>query len=512
MLASPAFRPVLDAYVREKMRAAAADRKSFEAQGEGALADLAQTWERFYASCLAEFTDRLGCDLPGAFRRLQDGGQVEVIAGPATHPYLPLLALDTSIDAQISQGVATYRRYFGRAPDGMWLPECAYRPARPASGGRSYAPARRGLEAFLADHGIGYFFLDGAHAADQPAGGASAAAGGQALPAPPAGVYGQGYYNAAARRARGAAGPASDGGCLDIYSVYKTGAAGAEVPFFIRDTETSGQVWSSAGYPGDPGYMEFHKKRDPGGLRYWRVTDRHSDLGGKMVYEPEKAAAHVGEHAAHFARLVEGKLRAYRKRTGRTGVLTLLFDAELFGHWWFEGIGWLGALVSALDANYVTIERASTALASVNPRGAVSLPEGSWGEGGRHFLWYNKETVWMWRRLYRMEQEMGRAVKGAGGGATAKRLLRQMARELFLAQSSDWQFLISTRSAADYGEARFLGHYNAWTELYAMLGRLRASGALKDAEKRALRAIEEKDALFDDVRPEWFEERTPDGL
>jgi predicted glycosyl hydrolase (DUF1957 family) len=171
-----------------------------------------------------------------------------------------------------------------------------------------------------------------------------------------------------------------------------------------------------------------------------------------------------------------------------------------------------GALVSALDANYVTIEMASTALASVNPRGAVSLPEGSWGEGGRHFLWYNKETAWMWQRLYGMEREMGRAVREAGDGATAKRLLRQMVRELFLAQSSGWQFLISTRSAGDYGEARFLGHCNAWKELYAMLGLLRASGALKDAEKRALRAIGEKDALFDDVRPEWFEERTQDGL
>jgi 1,4-alpha-glucan branching enzyme len=303
---------------------------------------------------------------------------------------------------------------------------------------------------------------------------------------------------------------AGDG--LDVYGVYKTGAPGKDVAFFTRDTETSEQVWSSEGYPGDPWYMEFHKKRDPGGLRYWRVTDRHSGLGDKMVYEPQKAAGRVEEHARHFARLLEDRLRGYRKRTGRTGVLTLLFDAELFGHWWFEGIDWLGALVSALDPNYVTIERASTALNSVNPRGAVSLPEGSWGEGGRHLLWHNKETAWTWQRLYEAERDMVRAVKEAGDDATTGRLLRQMARELFLAQSSDWQFLISTGTAGDYGESRFLGHYGAWKELYDMLGRYRKSGTLGDTEKQALSAIERKDALFDDVNPEWFEERKKDGL
>ena len=133
MLASPSFRSAFGEYAQEKAEAAYIDRRTFEAKGETALAALAEGWERFYALCLADFRNRYGSDLPGAYRRLQEEGQVEIVASPATHAYLPLLSLDSSIDAQVNQGVAAYRRYFGREPAGMWLPECAYRPAGPAS-------------------------------------------------------------------------------------------------------------------------------------------------------------------------------------------------------------------------------------------------------------------------------------------------------------------------------------------------------------------------------------------
>ncbi len=510
MLASPSFRSAFEEYAREKAEAAYIDRRTFEARGETALAALAEGWERFYALCLADFKNRYGSDLPGAYRRLQEEGQVEIVASAATHAYLPLLSLDASIDAQVSQGVATYRRYFAREPAGMWLPECAYRQAGPASVGRSYAPARRGIEDFLAAHGIRYFFVDGRQAARQ-AGPAASSFTADVMPPLDEGAYQGGYYNAAPRRTGRAATSRGDSD-FDVYGIYKTAGPGAQVAFFSRDTDTSSQVWGSDGYPGDPSYLEFHKKRDPGGLRYWRVTDRQTGLGDKMVYEPGQAAARVEEHARHFARLIEGRLSDYRKETGRTGVLTLLFDAELFGHWWFEGVSWLGALVSALDPNYVTIERASTALKSVDPRGAVSLPEGSWGEGGRHLLWYNKETAWMWQRLYEAERDMARAVETAGSDGITGRLLRQMARELFLAQSSDWPFLVSTHTAGDYGESRFLGHYDAWKALYDMLGRIQKSGVAANADKEALAAIEKEDDLFDDVNPDWFSERTEDGL
>jgi 1,4-alpha-glucan branching enzyme len=402
----------------------------------------------------------------------------------------------------------------------MWLPECAYRPATAALNGPAETPARSGLESVLAAHDLKYFFIDGDHLArrSSPAGygdlldtrldlGRERAAGRMYLP------YVQGACEtpeeiaAGVDRDRAAASP-------DLYRIYRTGEpSSGEAAFFARDTATSQQVWSAQwGYPGDPFYLEFHKKHSPGGLRYWRVTDHAGDLGTKLVYEPGQARQRVEEHARHFAHLVQGRLRRYHRETGNRGVLTLMFDAELFGHWWFEGIPWLGALVSGFDENYVKIEKASAALAYSEPPSTTSLPEGSWGEGGHHLIWYNNETAWTWRYLHEVERDMERALAAVPDGGISGRLLRQMAREIFLLQSSDWQFLISTKTAADYGRSRFLGHYRAYMDLSRMADRFRLTGSLTEADRRRLRALEERDCLFDDVNLEWFRERTSDGL
>ncbi len=520
MLASPLFKSELRDYLGEKIRAADRDRCTFKDQGEVEMAALAAEWQRFFESRLADFTDVYEEDLLRAFRQFQDAGQIEIIVSAATHAYLPLIRRDSSIDAQIGQGVATYRKHFSKEPAGMWLPECAYRPESPPQEGRPRLAARRGLEAFLAAHYLKYFFVDGRHFP-----GKSENLGsydfevdhGLALVGA---TQGPGVY---ADRLGGARVPLPEGETpqeltlmeeyMGIYAIHKTGRPGSETAFFTRDTDTSQQVWSaSRGYPGDPYYLEFHKKRDPGGLRYWRVTDRRVDLGSKMAYEPGRARERVQEHARHFAHTVQEKLRRYHRETGRTGVLTLPFDAELFGHWWFEGPAWLGALVSAFDENCVTIEKASTALENIVPLGAINLPEGSWGEGGHHFIWHNKETAWTWRSLYEAERNMERAVRKAANDEVSERLLKQMARELLLMQSSDWQFLISTKTAGDYGKSRFLGHHHACRELGSIFDRYRKKGVLSDRDRARLRLLEKRDAIFDNVKLEWFKERTEDGL
>jgi len=517
MLASPLFKSALKEYIGEKIRAAILDQRSFRDPTEADMAALAARWQSFYEARLADFTDVYGEDLPGAFRRFQDEGHIEIIVSAATHAYLPLLGLDSAVNAQIGQGAATYRKHFSREPVGMWLPECAYRPESPPGRGR----ARRGLEAFLSAHGLKYFFVDGRLLLRQPENPFSYAfeverALGMQRPAGP--VVSQGVYQADQQLSRempaadseSAQEPASTDDLLSVHAIYKTGAPGRDAAFFIRDAETSQQVWSARfGYPGDPYYLEFHKKRNPGGLRYWRVTDREADLGAKTVYEPDTARRRVEEHARHFAKLVKAKLRAYHDETGRIGVVALPFDAELFGHWWFEGPAWLGALVSAFDANCVTIEKASTVLEQIVPLGPISLPEGSWGEGGRHFIWHNEETAFMWRYLHKAERGMEAAARTSAHDEISQQLLKQMARELFLMQSSDWQFLISTKTAGDYGRSRFLGHHRAWSELVRMLGRCRREGGtLSERDRQRLTLLEKKDALFDNVRLEWFEERT----
>jgi 1,4-alpha-glucan branching enzyme len=504
MLSSPLFKSELKAYIAEKVRAATVDYRSFLSEEKPERAELARRWREFYTSRLEDFSGVYGEDLIGAFRRLQQEGQIEIIVSAATHAYLPLLSRDTSILAQVSQGVETYKEHFHRAPQGMWLPECAYCPGRdslPEEGrtGRS----GKGLETFLAACKLKYFFLDGSHFPEE---GGPHHAG--ECPYPSQWVAPSRYEEASCfapiQKAEGLGSP---------YAIYRTGRPeSGECAFFARDTDTSQQVWSAEwGYPGDQAYLEFHKKHAPGGLRYWRVTDRGGDLGAKLPYEPDEAHARVQAHASHFKAIIEEKLRRYRSETGKTGVLTLPFDAELFGHWWFEGIEWLYALVSAFDENCVKIERASAVLESIAPLGTVNLPEGSWGEGGLHLTWQNKETAWTWECVHEAEQSMSRAV-AEETDAVGTRILKQMARELFLLQSSDWQFLITTGTAADYAKSRLSGHYEAFVNLRKMYEDYRRTGLLEKDERDNLGVIEERDAVFENVNLEWFKERIEDGL
>ncbi|HUJ67993.1 MAG TPA: 1,4-alpha-glucan branching protein domain-containing protein [Syntrophorhabdales bacterium] len=527
MLASPLFRDELKAYVLEKTEAAKVDAAIFEVEGLHSLSRLAAKWQEFYEARLRDFTDTYDEDLTGAFSRFQETGQIELIASAATHAYLPLLDRDTSISAQIAQGVAAYRRHFRRDPRGIWLPECAYRPGQGPSHnpGRGAAGPRKGIEAFLCAHNLDYFFVDGHHVLkkEQSRGAGYGQDVGRELsmkkPRAPQAGYGERFLPPEIH----AIGDGVDETVNEemgaeerkaLFAVHKTGsAASGECAFFARDTETSLQVWSAQwGYPGDPEYLEFHKKHSPGGLRYWRVTDHKGDLGTKLIYDPDKAAERTRVHADHFRSLVEGKLRRHYEETGSPGVLTIPFDAELFGHWWFEGIEWLHALVCALGGNYATIEKASTVLQNVAPSDTIELSEGSWGEGGHHFIWYNDDTTWTWERIRRAEQMMADAIDEAADDAMGSRILKQMARELLLLQSSDWQFLITTGTAGGYGKSRFLGHYEAFEDLRRMSRVYRSAKTLEGSDVDRLRALEEEDALFDDVNVEWFRERTVDGL
>lgn len=533
MLAAPLFKSTFRSYIAEKIEAAARDRRAFTSEGKKEQAQLARNWEEFYRCRLADFAGAYGEDLVGAFRTLQDEGRIEIIVSAATHAYLPLLGSDASIRAQLAQGVETYRTHFLTEPRGMWLPECAYCPERTADPAKK--GFRRGLEAFLAERGLGYFFVDPPRPANRESS--------EAPPTLTAGLPSLQYVERLREDLGSAPGLYRDPGPdaldrqTDIYGVYRTGLPeSGQCSFFMRDVETSHQVWSGQwGYPGDPFYLEFHKKHDPGGLRYWRVTDRGGDLGAKLLYEPDKARERTLVHAAHFRKVVEEKLERYHAETGRTGVLTLLFDAELFGHWWFEGIEWLSAFVSAsADAplqpdngqaglasracsvsafgeNCAKIERASVVLQNIAPLGIVNLPEGSWGDGGLHLTWHNKETAWTWEFIRDAERSMSLAAAGRTD-ETGARIMRQMARELFLLQASDWQFLITTGTAGDYGESRFLGHLAAFENLRKMLTSYRETGRLTGSTREALRAFEERDAVFDNVKQEWFEERTEDGL
>jgi 1,4-alpha-glucan branching enzyme len=345
---------------------------------------------------------------------------------------------------------------------------------------------RAGLEQFLARQGLRYFFVD----THLVAGGA------------PIGTYEDRFEERRLDATR-------DGTGLSPNEPYALAASGRrKVAVLARDPRSSVQVWSADfGYPGDGAYLEFHRKRGRDGLRYWQVTDRRLPLGEKVPYDPATAQERADAHADHFVSLVLDTLREHQEATGRTGVVVAPFDTELFGHWWFEGPRWLEAVLRKLEGRVVAAT-ASDFLAAHPPRSTIRLPEGSWGQGGAHWVWLNDGTRWVWEEVYRAEDaflDASRAAK-SDTNPTARRILQQLARELLLLESSDWPFLITTVAAKDYAEARVKEHIAAFDRLRTLLERAKG-GALGPEDATWLAEVEERDSLFPDVKPEsWTPE------
>jgi 1,4-alpha-glucan branching enzyme len=474
-LKNPDFVRGFDEYLRMKLDIAARDREYFARTGNAALRPLTDFWASWYGKLLADFNDRYRRDIIDAFRSLQDRGHIEVLTSAATHGYFPLLARDESVRHQVRQGRHTYRKYFGREARGFWIPECAYRPGyawkNPLEDSEAYP--RLGVDEILGQEGVGYFFVD-----------SHLLKGGEAK-----GVYIDRFPGLKLlwEKFRAAYRPTEEL-ARDPYSAYL--AHPSHVPFFARDDVSGSQVWSRyMGYPGDGSYLEFHKKHFPGGMRYWRITSSEADLGLKEPYDPAAIPARLERHAAHFVSVLEGALQ------GRSsGSVVALYDTELFGHWWFEGPEWLYHVIKKLDPGPVKPMTGSGSLEALPPTTIISLPEGSWGQGGFHWIWLNDDTAWIWKKIHRIEAAAAALTPRLA--SLDRRLLKQFFREKFLLESSDWPFLISTWSARDYAENRAAEHYE---RALTLAGWLEEGSALGPAEESLLRVFEAEDSLFEEV-------------
>jgi 1,4-alpha-glucan branching enzyme len=259
------------------------------------------------------------------------------------------------------------------------------------------------------------------------------------------------------------------------------------------------QVWSRfEGYPGDEAYLEFHKMRWPGGLKFWRVTGPGVDLGAKQPYNTEAAAGRARRHAEHFAHLLQGI--AESQTQSREAVVAAPFDTELFGHWWFEGPEFLGQVYRSLKRiDAVAPVTGSRHLEQHPPRAAIRLPWGSWGANGDSSMWLSERTAWTWERLWQLEQAFWDVAPGSLASPDASPVLAQAGRELLLAQSSDWQFIISTGAAADYAEKRFAQHGADTARLIEALSPGREA-ELPSAQRLA-DELYQRDNLFPNVLP-----------
>jgi 1,4-alpha-glucan branching enzyme len=363
--------------------------------------------------------DRIGGDLLGALRGHAHAGRVELWTSTATHAYLPgLLASPASIRAQLRLGLRGFEALAGVRPRGLWLPECAYDPR---------------LGGDLAASGVRYTILD-AHGIEL------------AQPRPPAGV---------------------------LAPVMSR----AGVAFFARDPDAARDVWSrQTGYPGDPAYREFyrdvgfdlpedallgetgpHGTRVMTGLKLHRITGRGDE---KDPYDPEAAAQRAREHAAHF---VAARAEVAKNAKTDAPILIAPFDAELFGHWWFEGPIFVEHVLRALDASARTGGLEAVTVGGYLgrfPQVTVAEPApSSWGEGGFGRVWAGPEAARLWRHVHHAEREV-RAAVAARRHATGLtgRALDQAIRELMLLEASDWAFMMQRGEVTAYAESRVRAH------------------------------------------------------
>jgi 1,4-alpha-glucan branching enzyme len=504
-LEHPDFKQGFIDYCNEKIEAAQNDEKQFKSWGWDAHhIYLTQFWQEWYKARKIDFIEKYNSSIIGGLKKLQDEGAIEVMTCGATHGYFPLLGTDRSINLQVTAAVENYKKYFDRAPRGIWLPECAYRPSY---NWKSLIPIypfhlerlRPGIEQFLARNGIEYFVTDQSLLErSTPIGVYTDVHLDQFLPvSSPAFSYKPWSFTKSP---------------LDLYNISSSEKIeyGTSVGF-TRHRDISMQVWSGeVGYPGESNYLDFHKKHMVSKLRYWRVTDNKADMMYKLLYHPDWTQEKIDLQTNHFIHHIENTLNWNIRTTGKFGTLCTPFDTELFGHWWFEGPEFIKSVLRGLHHSpYVHAATASEQFIRVRPLETISIPEGSWGRNNNHDVWSNDDTKWTYELMYNNENRLLSIYDKyppASMDSMMRRIMTQALRELMLLQSSDWQFLIFTQSAKDYAEQRFSFHHSDFNRLCDLADIYSETGSINAQDEVYLKATEDRNSPFPELELEWWSE------
>jgi len=405
------------------------------------LRELADFYFDMFSEDRRFFVDEWKCDLLSAFRELRSTGQLEIIASAATHGLLPILQQQTpqAARAQLLIGRDVYVELFGEEPNGFWLPECAYAP---------------GLEPLLQEANVRWFVLD---------------------------AHGLLFGKPRPRRS--------------IYAPCYTPSGPAA---FARDPDASRQVWSAQeGYPGDPAYREFYRDvgfdlsmqhlgpvargtRKFSGVKYHRITGRGNE---KQLYDRAAAKNAAAKHATHFLKQRWQQIREISE-FGFDPIIVAPFDAELFGHWWFEGPVFLEEFIrQTANERKFSLTTPSEYLAAHPTEQIIEPAASTWGENGHLAVWLDESNAWIYSQLQMAAQKMiaiardasavvgqplpnGKLASGAPALQITDRVLKQLARELLLAQASDWAFLMKANTAREYATKRTMDHLARFTRLH----------------------------------------------
>ncbi|OAT68827.1 1,4-alpha-glucan branching protein [Mycobacteroides immunogenum] len=362
----------------------------------------------------------------GPLRSLIDARAIELLGGPLAHPFQPLLHPRLR-EFALREGLADAAQRFGHAPTGIWAPECAYAP---------------GMEEGYAAAGVRHFMVDG-----------PSLQGDTSLGRP---------------------------------------VGDSEVVAFGRDLTVSYRVWSpKSGYPGHAAYRDFHTYDHDTGLKPARVTGRNVPSEAKAPYDPERANAAIDVHVRDFVDTVRQRLIDESGRIGRPAHVIAAFDTELYGHWWYEGPTWLERVLRALPEAGIEVGTLEQAREQGYVGAPFDLPASSWGSGKDWHVWNGEKVADLVQLNTEVVDTALTAVDKALGEQpaphTRNRVADQILREALLTVSSDWPFMVSKDSAADYARYRAHLHAHATREIAAALasGRHDAATRLADGWNRA---------------------------
>ena len=396
--------------------------------------DTAVMYLRKFRRCREIFVDSCGGKILKAFRELQDSGKLEIITCGATHGFMPLMQVNPqAVKAQISIATTHYQECFGRSAPGIWNGECGYFP---------------GLEQYLAEEGLRYFFVD---------------------------AHGILYANNRPK-----------------YGVYAPVYCPNGMAAFGRDLESSQAVWSAEqGYPGDFRYREFYRDigydldfdyikpylhesglRVSTGIKYHKVTAAKVDLADKQPYGEADALEAAAEHAGNFVFNRVQQIDWLGGAMDRPPIVVCPYDAELFGHWWYEGPEFLNYVFRKMHFDQQTVGLITpTEYLERFPQNQVLTPTmSSWGVNGYNEVWLDESNDWIYRHLIKAAERMTELARQfSAPNELTRRALNQAVRELLLAQSSDWAFIMKTRTMVDYACERTRRHLGNFTELYQQL-------------------------------------------
>ncbi|MGW9128965.1 1,4-alpha-glucan branching protein domain-containing protein, partial [Paenibacillus chitinolyticus] len=211
------------------------------------------------------------------------------------------------------------------------------------------------------------------------------------------------------------------------------------------------------------------------GLKYYRITGPSEQ---KEWYEPEWAREKAASHAGHFLYHRERQIEDASVWMDQKPLVVATYDAELFGHWWYEGPQFLDYLFrkTVCDSKQVTLITPSEYLARYPNQDRAHLPMSTWGRNGYGEVWLNERNGWIYRHLHQAERDLIEAVSSqqetcrldVNSDLVKSRCLKQAARELMLAQSSDWAFILDGQTVVEYAVRRIHSHLVRLRELLAL--------------------------------------------